>query len=105
MEALETCTKSGCIVSLILNWVLDGTEWSPSHSANFMSGERTPGTHSPRNCSQKPVLMSTEQRYALKDIIHYIVFLQDILHTCQVQRMESNGEGGGAGLLISVTYS
>lgn len=56
-------------------------------------------------CSQKSVLMSTEQRYALKDIINCTVLLQDILHICQVQSMGSNLGGGGAVLLISVTYS
>jgi len=53
------------------------------------------GIHHEAVCGQKPVLMSTEQRYAFKDIIHYVVFLQDILHTCQVQSMGSNVGGGG----------
>jgi hypothetical protein len=58
------------------------------------------------DCSPEPVLMSTEQRYALNSMTSDLImlFLQDPLHTSHLPSTNYRKWGGAGQLLKSVTY-
>jgi hypothetical protein len=76
-----------CIINLIMSWVKD----KEIHEIRYRP---------------QPVLISTEQRYALKGMtsLQYFCKTSCTLLTCQVQSIGNHGIGGGH-LLKSVTYN
>ena len=71
-----------------LNWALDWTECSASHSAQLMSGETVHDTHATRGWLRPEVsLMSSEQTCAFQDMTSFVLFLPDILHTFQIESL------------------
>jgi len=88
----------GSITLLILTWALDGTEGHFHTLPNLCVNKDSLGhIQQETGYSPEPVLISTEQRYAMKRMtsLHYFRKTSCTLLTSQVQRIGNHGVGGG----------
>jgi len=99
-KMLPVCAFHG----VFLNWALDWSEWSASHSVEFMSGERVHDTHPTRGWLQPEV--SFDVKWTSRQFntwLRCVLFLPDILHIFQMQSVGNWGVGGGS--IVQSSYT